>query len=244
MAKNEVAKIEDVYPVLSGKLSKEIAEISKENIGGERPSLFDLERIKIVPGGVPGLQIVDPATQESEIKKEIVGVIIGKMSGRSYWESDEADGPPDCSATEDGVGTQHGNCETCEFNQWGSDPKGGDGKACKEFRALLILRGDVEGGAFLPSLLMVPPASLRRFTGYMFGLTNRRLLFRDVETKISTEKASSRGNDYSKLVFSLVRPLGLKREAVQDYASPFLESGFPSPGSQGESNGRAETIVD
>lgn len=31
------------------------------------------------------------------------------------------------------------DCASCKFNQWGSDPKGGRGKACKESRRMVIL---------------------------------------------------------------------------------------------------------
>ena len=38
---------------------------------------------------------------------------------------------------------QSDKCETCPMNQWGSDPKGGRGKACKNTRRLAIIPADV-----------------------------------------------------------------------------------------------------
>lgn len=38
-------------------------------------------------------------------------------------------------------------CATCPLNEWGSDPKGGRGKACKETRRLVVLPADCIGSA-------------------------------------------------------------------------------------------------
>lgn len=38
-------------------------------------------------------------------------------------------------------------CATCPLSQWGSDPKGGRGKACKETRRLIVLPADCVGSA-------------------------------------------------------------------------------------------------
>ena len=37
---------------------------------------------------------------------------------------------------------QHTDCATCPKNQWGSDPEGGKGKACKNVRRLALLPAD------------------------------------------------------------------------------------------------------
>lgn len=42
---------------------------------------------------------------------------------------------------------QERSCATCPFHEWGSDPKGGRGKACKETRRLVVLPADCIGDA-------------------------------------------------------------------------------------------------
>ncbi len=37
------------------------------------------------------------------------------------------------------VSPKHDNCTTCPLNQWGSDPSGGKGKACKNTRSLVLI---------------------------------------------------------------------------------------------------------
>lgn len=42
---------------------------------------------------------------------------------------------------------QERGCSTCPFHEWGSDPKGGRGKACKETRRLVVLPADCVSSA-------------------------------------------------------------------------------------------------
>lgn len=52
----------------------------------------------------------------------------------SYSESGEDMVPHPASSK-----PQHTDCATCPMNQWGSDPNGGRGKACKNGRALAVI---------------------------------------------------------------------------------------------------------
>jgi hypothetical protein len=61
---------------------------------------------------------------------------------------------------------QHSNCEECPKNQWGSDPQGGRGKACKNQRLLALLPPDnIAGGPLM--LLKVSPMGLTNFDKYV-----------------------------------------------------------------------------
>lgn len=69
------------------------------------------------------------------------------------------------------------DCESCSMAQWGSDPKGGKGKACKEHVKLIILpvgnAGDPE--AILASeiaMLKLPVTSGKNWANYVQGLAN------------------------------------------------------------------------
>lgn len=49
--------------------------------------------------------------------------------------------PPD--DVEDKQGDADGLCLNCELNEWGSDPDGGKGKACKNLRRLIVMSAEV-----------------------------------------------------------------------------------------------------
>lgn len=73
---------------------------------------------------------------------------------------------PDPASTE----PQHTDCATCPMNAWGSDPKGGRGKACKEGRRLVIMAvpKDAESAAAADmALLRIPVTSVRYWAAYV-----------------------------------------------------------------------------
>ncbi len=62
-------------------------------------------------------------------------------------------------------------CATCDFNKWGSDPKGGKGKACKQVRRLALLPAGavVNGGSKTVemALIRIPVTSARNWADYV-----------------------------------------------------------------------------
>jgi hypothetical protein len=54
-------------------------------------------------------------------------------------------------------------CVNCEKFEWGSDPGGGRGKACKEKRRLFLIPAD---GSAESVLLSIPPTSLKNWANY------------------------------------------------------------------------------
>lgn len=63
------------------------------------------------------------------------------------------------------------NCRTCPKNQWKSDPKGGNGKACKNQRRLLIVPRDTDPNA-QPYTIYVSPTGLKNFDAYVRELAS------------------------------------------------------------------------
>lgn len=62
---------------------------------------------------------------------------------------------------------QAGPCRACPLNQYGSDTKGGNGKACSNtIRLAVLMDGDV-----IPALLKAPPSSLGKKESLMKWLT-------------------------------------------------------------------------
>lgn len=55
-------------------------------------------------------------------------------------------------------------CVECEKFQWGSDPNGGRGKACKERRNMMFIPADGSADAVL---LSIPPTSLKSWKAYV-----------------------------------------------------------------------------
>lgn len=66
---------------------------------------------------------------------------------------------------------QGDNCRTCPKNQWRSDPKGGNGKACKNQRRLLIVPQGSDANA-QPYTLYVSPKGLKNFDAYVRELAS------------------------------------------------------------------------
>ena len=67
------------------------------------------------------------------------------------------------------------SCDGCAFNDWGSDPKGGRGKACKETRRLIILPADaadsVENAKNAEmAIIDIPVTSGKNYSNFVNGL--------------------------------------------------------------------------
>jgi hypothetical protein len=60
-------------------------------------------------------------------------------------------------------------CGGCPNNEWGSDPKGGKGKACKNIRRIaIVLESDLDKGAAAPILFArIPTMSVRNWSKYV-----------------------------------------------------------------------------
>lgn len=145
---------------------------------------FDLERVKFpsrddVEWSVPDINSKTGYTRTDEI----IGVIISYQDTRSYWVSDyetNPDQPPDCFSDDlatgklsegtvwAGTGEPSGDCKTCQYAQFESDPKGGDAQACKIMRNLMVITPD----KMLPILLSVGPGSYKECQKFFFKLAS------------------------------------------------------------------------
>jgi len=171
----------------------------QENLGGAGLSPSDLERIKFPSGGAQFWEI-PTLDGETEPVKAVEGIILHNRNERVYW-ADEFTGagtPPDCSSKDciRGIGTPGGSCLTCPYAQWGSDPKGGDGQACKQIGVQVILRP----GESLPMVVQIPPASLDPMKKFMVKLAAKKMAYRDCIVSLNLEKAQNKaGISYSKV---------------------------------------------
>lgn len=161
---------------------------------------FSLDKIKIPSGGGTAFEVPTDEEGETDMVKEITGVILYNHATNSYYKEKYSGGsnPPDCGSFDGkvGVGTPGGDCKTCPYNKFGS----GDGKskACKNRRMLYILQEN----EFFPVVLSLPPGSVGSYTNYVKRLVSKGLRPNSVVTKITLKKvASSDGINYSQAVF-------------------------------------------
>lgn len=208
MSKNEVATIEEAkYPIAVP--GRDVAGALTENLGDEGLSAFDLPRVKVPSGGQSAWML--DGLEGEEVVKTFKGIIVFHKLARAYWAIDMDEGgsgsPPDCSSVDArvGVGDPGGDCEVCEFAQYGSAEKG-EGQACKMMRQLFIVRE----GELLPLVLNVPPSSLKDVKGYLVRMAAKGRKYYSVVTEFSLVKARSQsGVDYVKIhcgVDSLLSP--------------------------------------
>lgn len=205
MATKELVPTPETSGYLEIYRDPDVAMIVKENIGGSITP-FMLPRVRIPAGGGVSFSVPNEAGEIVPLQ-EITGIVLFSLTWRGYWAEEYTGGslPPDC-ASKDGVygeGSPGGECGKCPLNKWGSDSlKSGRGKACKEMRALFVLR---EGDIF-PTLLVLPPTSLKDMTNYMMNLANKRRPYWSVVTGIKLGQEKNADG----IAYSVARPRMLR----------------------------------
>ena len=215
----------------------EIRDAVAANLGDSGMSVTDFERIRIPAGGGTAwtLQTLDG----EEMVKELAGIIVAWRDTRAYWSVplDQSDGhmPPDCYSLDarTGTGQPGGDCFKCPFAQFGSDPKGGDGQACKLVRQLFLLRED----NLLPEIVSLPASSVKPARQYFMRLAARAVPCYSLITKIGLEKTkNAQGIVYSRATFAAGGRLSPEQVArIREYAAmlaPFLSAPPSAPTAQ------------
>lgn len=117
---------------------------------------------------------------------------------------------------------QSDKCSTCPKNEFGSDPAGGKGKACKNKYRLAVIPGDFaekDQSEIEIMTLEVSPTAVSSFDTFANRL-NR--MFGAVPTEFVTEIKFNPGKTFSSLLFDPVQPHGRPdiamplRETAQD----------------------------
>ena len=188
---------------------------------------FSFPRIKIPGGGVTQFEAPSDNPEKPNYLPQIVGIILLNHDTNAYWkEGSEYDMnvSPECTSIngKTGFGAPGGACITCPLNQYGTDPNGGKGKACKNMRSLYIL----QDGSPMPINLILPPTSRRPFADFVqnaFVLRNRPIWASLV--KITLKKESQGGNNYSVAEFERLADFtGEKLLEVKEYAKAIRQS--------------------
>jgi len=152
-------------------------------------SAWQLPRIQLARGGQPFYVIHTPEGMQSVEKFQ--GIILFLKDGRSFWYRDPGESggnmPPDCESPDGmfGRGNPGGQCQICPYSQWGSMAQlhpttkaNSKGQACRHTSMVFI----AQPGSMLPSVMIVPPTSLKGFKQYLFGLAQSAQRYIDVVT--------------------------------------------------------------
>lgn len=212
-------------------------------------SATTLPRAHVAPGGIG--QFIVPLAEGDTASKTIVGVILAYQGNRkAFWASKETTGkPPSCFSNDGrhghGINTMEKEaksgeheCAKCHQNIFGSDPKGGKGKACKDM-AILMIATDF---SLLPLVLTIPPTSLSPAGQYMTRLLGRPCQYFHVVTKFTlAEKVSATGQKYNTITMEFVGDLNEDQKSIADrmrtQAIELIRAGIVQPEYQVESAG-------
>jgi hypothetical protein len=176
----------------------------QDNMEGVVPRL---PQIKIIHRGQLYEMPDDSKIQEFE------AIILDQHPANAFWEKDisESGGnaTPDCFSMDgkyplpDLERRQWENCSDCPQNQYGSDPKTGKGKACKNMKRLHLIME----GSLLPRRLTIPPTSISSFDLYMTDLVDMGLPFNTVITTFSLKKKEAGTFEFAEIILKKVRVL-------------------------------------
>ena len=210
-------------PVDSGYLAlhSNALDIIRANLKSQPLSyeLFDI--VKSPSGGSTVFSV--PGLSGDEAEKELTGIILDYTTPRAYWDTpDPVEGTPPVCLSRNSIISQDGKaCAHCPYNDFGSKDGDSNAKACKESALLFLLRPN----SIIPLLVRVPVTSKGRFLKYATRLLSTLTPISSVVTKITLEKATSRGGKpYALFHFEAVSALSPEEAAqARVYAQQFME---------------------
>jgi hypothetical protein len=230
--KKEVAIVKSADFAVMRSDEAELREIIEANLGttGEM-SAFDFDRIKVPSGETDAWRV--NTIDGPEYREEITGIIIWWAEQRAYWSKGLDDGggnaPPDCSSQDsvNGVGDPGGLCANCALSKFGSADQG-HGQACKQVRQMMIYFPD----ALLPTMISVPPTSLKGVKRYMMTLASFNQIFWGVMTTFALTKATNEaGVKYCQISCSMAGRLSDDEKAkiknIAESMKPIFEASRP-----------------
>lgn len=210
----------------------ELAEILADT--GIELTPRDLPQIKFPSGKGPYFWSTISSEGKPAAVDTLRGVLVYFRPQRAFWPDPEPTGnAPSCSSTDgkvpvpggqfapDGESAHEnpgGTCRTCPMAAQGSAAllkPGARGSACRDQRVLFI----AEEGKSLPTVVNLPPTSIKPFNAHIVNLVATNTHWRRVEVELSLEKATNAaGNEFASLV---IKPAGKLDDrdfaAVQDY---------------------------
>lgn len=200
--------VEQLGPLAEFKSFTTPAEVKAdmlEDMGiDEEFTRFSLPKLKVPSGGGSFWQIPGGTPAET-----VRGIILAKKAVKTFYiDPDAGNVPPDCKSEDGkrGVGIHRTDqekasayaCVKCQYNKFGTDCKGGKGKACKDRLILAILTQD----GIIPMMLNVPPTSLKKMNEFVMGVLNKHATpMHNIVVDFSLEETTN-----GKQTFSVVNP--------------------------------------
>lgn len=208
----------NTYPALAP--DEETLELISENLGddGENIGIGNFKRVKVPGSDFSSWMLSRAGKQVAE--EEITGIIVAWKARRSMWLNGEPDGSqPDCHSLDNkrpislglygpngpnAAQNPQGLCRTCPMAQFGSDPKGGRGTACKEQRLLFLIVPD----AMFPLVVHIPRTSIKGVQEFMVDLLNERKKYSQVEVGLKLVKDKNKANqEFNRVQMRKIRDL-------------------------------------
>lgn len=192
-------------------LNSNALDIIRENLKNQPLSFDFFDVVKSPSGGSTVFSV--PGLAGDEAAKELTGIILDYTTPRAYWDTpDPVEGTPPTCLSQNSIISQDGKaCARCPYNDFGSKDGDSNAKACKESVLIFLLRPN----NIIPLLVRVPVTSKPRFLKYSTRLLSSLTPISSVVTKITLEKATSKGGKpYALFNFEAVDTLS-PEEAVQ-----------------------------
>ncbi len=196
-------------------------KIIKENLKHQKLSFNLFDVVKSPSGGSTVFSV--PTLSGDEPQKELVGIVLDYTTPRAYWDTpNPVEGtPPNCLSGDSVISYDGKSCARCPYNDFGSKDGESNAKACKESVLLLLLRPN----NILPLLVRIPVTSKPRFMKYVTRLVGNLTPISGVVTKITLEKATSKGgNPYALFNFEAVGTLTPQEtEVAREFGKQVME---------------------
>lgn len=202
-------------------LTNNALDIIRSNLKSQPLSLDLFDVVKSPSGGSTVFSV--PGLSGDEAEKELTGIILDYTTPRAYWDTpDPVEGtPPVCLSTNSIISHDGKACAHCVYNDFGSKDGDSNAKACKESVLLFLLRPN----SIIPLLVRVPVTSKSRYLKYSTRLLSTLTPISSVVTKITLEKATSKGGKpYALFNFEAVGKLSPEEAAqAKEFGRQFME---------------------
>ena len=219
----ETATDTSLVPVNSSylALTNNPLDIIRANLKSQPLTLDLFDIVKSPSGGSTVFEV--PGLAGDEAEKELTGIILDFTTPRAYWDNpDPVEGTPPICMSQDSIISHDGKaCASCPFNDYGSKDGDSNAKACKESVLLFLLRPS----SIIPLLVRIPATSKPRFLKYATRLLSTLTPINSVVTKITLEKATSKGGKpYALFNFQTVGMLSPEEAAqAKAFGQQFME---------------------
>lgn len=202
-------------------LSSGALDVIRENLKNQPMSLELFDIVKSPSGGATVFSV--PGLSGDEAERELTGIVLDFTTPRAYWDTpDPVEGtPPVCMSANSIISSDGKACARCPYNDFGSKDGESGAKACKESVLLFLLRPN----NILPLLVRVPVTSKGRFLKYAARLAGSLTPVSGVVTRITLERATSKGGKpYALFNFEAVSTLSPDEAAnARAFAKQFME---------------------